>query len=194
MNRIITIGREFGSGGRTIAKQVAEKLGIPCFDSELLVRIAEESGFDEKFVSERGDTMSLSTVISRGLSGQGYYNYLNTDDHLWEVQRKVICELAEKESCVIVGRCADYILRDKADCLNVFIYADMEKRAERIVNVYGESSDAPIKRLKKKDKNRKAFYEYHTDVRWGDTHTYDICLDSSELGIEKCVEIIASLY
>ncbi len=194
MNRIITIGREFGSGGRTIAKQVAEKLGIPCFDSELLVRIANESGFDEKFVSERGDTMSLSTVISRGLSSQGYYNYLNTDDHLWEVQRKVICELAEKESCVIVGRCADYILRDKANCLNVFIYADMDKRAERIVNVYGESADAPIKRLKKKDKNRKAFYEYHTDVRWGDTHTYDICLDSGELGIDKCVEIIASLY
>jgi cytidylate kinase len=110
------------------------------------------------------------------------------------MQRKVILELAQKEPCIIVGRCADYILKDKMDCLRVFIYADMEKRAERIVKVYGENNESPEKRLRDKDKRRSAFYYYHTDVKWGDVHNYHICLDSGELGLEKCADMICELY
>ena len=194
MNKIITIGREFGSGGRTIAKMAAEKLGIPCYDNDLLLKIAEESGFDKNFVAEKGENSSLSSVIAQGLSGWNGYGNMNAEDYLWQAQRKVILELAKQEPCIIVGRCADYILKDRADCLRVFIYADMEKRAERIVSVYGESKESPEKRLKNKDKRRSAFYYYHTDMEWGNVHNYHICLDSGLLGFDKCIDIICSLY
>ena len=103
-------------------------------------------------------------------------------------------ELAAKESCVIVGRCADYILKDKADLLKVFIHADIEKRAKRIVEVYGESDESPEKRLLDKDKRRKAFYQFYTDLEWGNVNNYHLALDSGEIGIEKCIDIICSLY
>ena len=122
-NRIITISRQFGSGGRTIGKNLAEKLGIPCYDSELIHKIALESGFAEKYIKTAGEYVPdgfLSSVLSTRA-----YSPTN-EDYLWEIQYKIISELAEKESCVIVGRCADYILREKADCLNVFIYACTE--------------------------------------------------------------------
>lgn len=195
MNRIITIGREFGSGGRTIAKMTGERLGIPVYDSELLTKIAQESGLAEDYVADRGEHVSLSGLIARGLSGFGGYQQPTAEDYLWAVQRKVILELAEKEPCVLVGRCADYILRDKADCLRVFIYADMKYRAERIVSVYQDvSHDPPEKRLRGKDKRRGAFYSLHTDMTWGDPHNYHICLDSGTLGFERCRDILCSLY
>lgn len=194
MKKIITIGREFGSGGRTIGKMIAEKLGIPCYDYELLLKIAEESGLSEQFIQERSENTSVSNIVARGLSGLGKHSYTNTEDYLWQIQKKVITDIATNESCVIVGRCADYLLRDKADCLRVFIYADKKKRAERIVNVYGERKDSPEKRIKDKDKRRSTFYYLHTDMEWGNVHNYHICLDSGELGIERCVEIISSLY
>ncbi len=131
-NRIITISREFGSGGRTIGKKVAEKLGIPCYDGELLQKIAEESGFAEEYVKDAGEYVLsgfLSTVFSNRTLGP------TNGDRLWQLQFDLITDLAKKGPCVIVGRCADYILRDKADCLRVFIHASMEYRAERIVKV-----------------------------------------------------------
>lgn len=194
MNKIITIGREFGSGGRTIAKLTAERLRIPCYDYKLLQKIAEESGFDKNFVAEKGENSSLNSIIAKGLSGWNGYGNMNAEDYLWQAQRKVILNLAEQESCIIVGRCADYILKDRADCLRVFIHANMEKRAERIVSVYGERKESPEKRLKNKDKRRSAFYYYHTDMEWGNVHNYHICLDSGLLGFEKCIDIICSLY
>ncbi|MFQ9515107.1 MAG: AAA family ATPase [Eubacterium sp.] len=194
MNKIITIGREFGSGGRTIAKMTAEKLNIPCYDSELLTKIAEDSGFDKNFVEENGENTSLNSVIAKGLSGWNGYANKSADDYLWQSQKKVILDIANKESCIIVGRCADFILKEKADCLSVFIHADMEKRAKRIVSVYGESDESPEKRLKDKDKRRSAFYYYHTDMKWGDVHNYHVALDSGVLGFEKCVDIITALY
>lgn len=194
MNKIITIGREFGSGGRTIAKKTAEKLNIPCYDSELLTKIAEESGFAKDFVEEKGENTSFNSIIAKGLSGWSGYTNKSAEDYLWQAQRKVILDIADKESCIIVGRCADYILKGKADCISVFIHADLDKRAKRIVSVYGESNESPEKRLKDKDKRRSAFYYYHTDMKWGDVHNYQVALDSGELGIEKCVDIIAGLY
>lgn len=194
MKKIITIGREFGSGGRTIGKLTAEKLGIACYDSELLLKIAEESGLSEEFVREKSENTSYSNLVARGLAGLGKLSYTNTSDYLWQIQKKVICGLAEKENCVVIGRCADYLLRDKADCLRVFIYADKKKRADRIVSIYGEKKEPPEKRIKDKDKNRSTFYYLNTDMKWGDIHNYHICLDSGKLGLEKCADIVSTIY
>ena len=119
---------------------------------------------------------------------------LTNQDKLWSIQCRVIEELAQKGPCVIVGRCADYILRGKADCLNVFIHASMEKRAERIVNEYGERKERPEQRLKDKDKRRAAYHRFYTDMKWGHAQNYHVCLDSGELGIGRCVELISQLY
>lgn len=192
-NRIITISREFGSGGRTIGKEVAAQLGIPCYDHELIEKIAEKSGFAKEYVKERGEYTPSSSWLANALSGRDFNGHSHQDD-LWNAQRAVILDLAKKESCVIVGRCADHILADEADCLTVFIHASMEKRAERIVRVYGEGGESPEKRLKDKDKRRKAYYQLYTDTEWGIAKNYHIALDSGVLGIEKCVEIIAGLY
>ena len=193
MNKVITISREFGSGGRTIGRAVAEKLGIPCYDAELIEKIADKSGFAMGYVKENHDGNSERGWLGTVLAGRDYYGESN-QDYLWKVRRQVILEIAEKESCVIVGRCADYILRDKADLLTVFIHAPLEARAERIVNVYGEKDESPEKRLRDKDKRRKSYYHFYTDMEWGHASHYDICLDSHSIGIERCVEMIASLY
>ena len=159
-SRIITISRQFGSGGRTIGKETAAKLGIPCYDQELIERIAVESGFSEEFVSQRGEDASHANWLASALSGRDF-NGRSTQDDLWIAQRKVILNLAEQGPCVIVGRCADYILKDKADCLTAFIHADLEKRAERIVRQYGERAETPEKRLRDKDKRRAAYYQFY---------------------------------
>lgn len=190
-NRIITISREFGSGGRTIGKRTAEKLGIPCYDAELIQKIAEESGFAADYIKEEGEYAAggwFAPVLSNRSMGP------TNQDRLWSIQRKVILELAEKESCVIVGRCADYILKGRADCLNVFIHADMEHRAERIVKEYGEREETPEQRLRDKDKRRSAYHRFYTDMKWGCAQNYHLCLDSGALGIDKCVEILVELY
>ena len=165
-NRIITISREFGSGGRTVGKQAAQKLSIPCYDQELIEKIAEESGFAPAYIKEQGEYVVRAGWLSNALAGR-FSNGLTTQDQLWLLQRKVILELAEKGPCVIVGRCADYILREEADCLTAFIHADMEKRAQRIVQVYGEREESPEKRLRDKDKRRAAYYQMYTDMAWG---------------------------
>lgn len=189
-NRVITISREFGSGGRTIGKKVAEKLNIPCYDNELIQKIAVESGFDKNYIANAGEDAArgfLSALSNRAFGP-------NNEDYLWKVQYKTITELAEKGPCVIVGRCADYILRDTADCLKVFIHADTSFRAERIVKVYGERDASPEQRLKEKDKRRAAYRRFYTDLKWGRAQNYDVALDSGRLGIDTCVEIIARLY
>lgn len=192
-NRVITISRQFGSGGRTIGKEVAAKLGIHCYDADLIERIAEESGFAESFVRERGEYTPNGGWLSRAFSDRDAYGHSIQDD-LWIVQQRIIIDLAEKESCVIVGRCADYLLRDKADCLRVFIHSDMETRAKRIVEQYGERDDKPEKRLRDKDKRRAAYYQFYTDMKWGLATNYHISLDSGALGLAKCVQMIVDLY
>ena len=192
-NRIITISREFGSGGRTVGKQAAQKLSIPCYDQELIEKIAEESGFAPAYIKEQGEYVVRAGWLSNALAGR-FSNGLTTQDQLWLLQRKVILELAEKGPCVIVGRCADYILREEADCLTAFIHADMEKRAQRIVQVYGEREESPEKRLRDKDKRRAAYYQMYTDMAWGDARHYHVALDSGALGIEKCVSILTGRY
>ena len=192
-HRIITISREFGSGGRTIGREVAAKLGIPCYDQELIEKIAEESGLSKEYVTERGEYFAHSSFLGNALAERDRNGHSLQDD-LWAVQVKVIQNLAAQGPCVIVGRCADYILRDEADCLTVFIHSDMEHRAKRIVEQYGERSDTPEKRLKDKDKRRAAYYQFYTDRKWGVVQNYHITLDSGELGIEQCVEILVKIY
>ena len=190
-NKVITISREFGSGGRTIGKKVAEALGIPCYDRELLQKIAEESGFNPSYVEDAGeDTVGgfLSAALSNRASGP------NNADYLWTIQYRIISELAEKGPCVIVGRCADYILRDKADCLRVFIHADPAFRANRIVQVYGEREESPEQRIREKDKRRAAYHRFSTDMQWGQAKNYDLTLNSGTLGIDTCARILQRLY
>ena len=190
-NRVITISREFGSGGRTIGKRVAAELALPCYDNELLQKIAAESGFQESYIKETGED-APGGFLSNAFSHRGFSP--NNADYLWQIQYRIISELAEKGPCVIVGRCADYILRDKADCLRVFIHADLEFRAQRIVQEYGEREESPQQRLRDKDKRRAAYHRFYTDMKWGRAQNYDITLNSGTLGLDQCVKIITSLY
>ena len=193
MNRVITISRQFGSGGRTIGRQVAEKLGIPCYDQELIEQLAEKSGFTKEYIKEHSEYTERGGWLANALSGRAAGGMTN-QDHIWVAPRELSLELAAKGPCVRVGRCADFILQGQADCLNVFIHASMENRAERIVTMYGERDDAPEKRLRDKDKRRKAYYQFYTDTEWGRAENYHVALDSGALGIEKCVELIVNLY
>lgn len=192
-SRVITISREFGSGGRTIGKDVAAKLGIPCYDSEIIEKITAKTGFAKEYVEKFGEYTVTDNLYDNALAGRTYDGRSDADK-LWLAQKEVITNLANEGPCVIVGRCADYILQDIADCLTVFIHASDEQRAERIVSVYGQREEAPAERLHEKDKKRKAYYELYTDTSWGDPDNYALCLDSGKLGIEKCVNIISELY
>ena len=189
-NRIITISREFGSGGRTIGKLVAEHLNIKCYDAELIQKLAVQSGFDESYIKEAGE-YAPGGFLTSAFTDRSFGP--TNEDRLWKMQYQIIRDLAEKEPCVIVGRCADYILRDRADCQRGFIHADMKFRADRIVRVYGERENSPEARLKEKDKHRAAYYRFYTDMKWGDAANYHIALDSGVIGIEKCAEIMESL-
>lgn len=191
--KIVTISRQFGSGGRTIGKDLAAKLGIECYDGEIIAKTAEMSGFAEDYIKQHGEYSAHTSWIGRALTTVGNSG-MSIQDEIWIAQRQVILELAEKGPCVIVGRCADYILRERDDVLKVFIHADDKARAERIVQKYGESSDKPEKRLKDKDKRRISYYRYYTDSEWGVAKNYHISLDSGKLGLDKCVEIIADIY
>lgn len=189
MIKIITISREFGSGGRTIGKKVAAKLGIPCYDKDLIEKIAAETGYAKDFIEDESEYAPNSNSFAYMFIGRGPDGLANVDK-IWIAQTKVIKELAEKEACVIVGRCADYVLRERKDCLNVFVYADKKVRAERIVKQYGESSVEPEKRLADKDKKRKLNYKYFTEQEWGKRQNYHLSIDSGFLGIEKSVALI----
>lgn len=192
--KIITISREFGSGGRTIGHLVAEQLGIPFYDGKLVEEIATHSGFAPKFVEEHSEHSPSRSVFSYAFAPQGVpgvMNGLSTADYLWNAQCNVILDLAEKGPCVIVGRNADYILKDRPDALHVFTSADLEFRAKRIVELYGERSDkSPEDRLNDKDKRRRVNYQHYTGRSWGQSQNYDICLRTSTIGIEESAKII----
>lgn len=195
--RIITISREFGSGGHSIGKIVAEDLGLPFYDQELLEKIAVETGFSEKFVRETAEyataknSLLFNLVMNRSLNVR---TELSPADTIYLAQKKIIENLAEKESCVIVGRCSDYILRERDDCLNVFIYSDLEDRSKRVLERYGDSGKPIHKRLADKDSRRKVYYAHYTDQTWGNPQNYDLCLNSGALGEKTCVKIISDIF
>ena len=191
--RILTISREFGSGGRTVGRMAATALHIPCYDQEILEELAKKSGFTQGYIREQGEYAAHAGWLSNALASR-FSDGLTSQDRLWVLQRELILELAEKGPCVIVGRCADFIFREKADCLTAFIHADMAFRAKRIVEVYGQRQDSPEKRLQDKDRRRAAYYQFYTDTRWGQARNYHIALDSGVLGIDRCAELLAELY
>ena len=194
--KVITISREFGSGGRTIAKAVAERLGYNFYDKALVDRIANESGYSKDFVERRGEdaTSTSSFLFNLSRSGSGGYDGISgISDKLYVIQHNIIKRLPEEGSCVIVGRGSDYILKDYENALHVFIFADMRFKAARIVDLYGERDDVPEKRLEEKDKKRKVYYKNYTGRIWGMSSNYDICLNSGKLGIENCIDIIVNL-
>lgn len=193
---IITISRQFGSGGRTVGHLVAEKLGIPFYDKELVEQIAVESGFAPKFVEEHGEHSPGRSLFSYAFAPQGVpgvMNGLSTADFLWNIQCSAILQLAEKGPCVIVGRNADYILKDREDCLHTYIHADKAFRADRIVRLYGESEKSPEARLNEKDKRRSVNYQHYTGRTWGAADNYDICLNTATIGVEEAADMIVAL-
>lgn len=193
MYKVIVISRQFGSGGRTIGKLTAEKLGIPCYDKEIIEKVSQNCGFAKDFVESQGEYANHRTWLGRALEGSNRFEGMNNQDKIWVEQRKFILEVSQNP-CVIVGRCADSILKDRQDVLKVFIHADDCSRAERIVKLYGEKADKPEKRLKDKDKRRAAYYKCYTDAEWGVASNYHIALDSGKLGVEKCAELFAHIF
>lgn len=193
-NRIVTISREFGSGGRTVGKKLAQKLQIPCYDQEIIEKIAAESGFAEDYIRDRSEYSPHTSWIANAFSERSFSG-VNNQDAIWMLQRKIILDLAGHRAPVSLWAAVpDYILRNVADCLRVFIHADFDKRAERIVEVYGETDVPTEKRLRDKDKRRAAYYQFYTDTKWGLAQNYHISLDSGTIGIDRCVELLADLY
>ena len=194
---IITIARQYGSGGRTVGKMLAKRLGIPFYDKELVDEVAKQSGFHADFIKEAGEyaPVSSSFLFSIAVSPNplSTMHTMSMADQLFVYQTNVIRNLAEKGPCVIVGRCADYILREREDALHVFIHADMAYRAERIVRLYGETKQTPDKRLAEKDNKRKVYYKHYTNRNWGDAQNYHLCLNSGLIGIDKCTDIIVDV-
>lgn len=192
MKRIITISRQFGSGGHSIAKAVAERMGIAFYDNNLITEVAKQSGLSEEFIRENEEYASHSSsfLYQLAMSTAGTYGYPSVYQKLYEAQTKVIEEIANKESCVIVGRCADYILKNREDCLHVFIHADNEHRAKHILEKYGPTEKTTAQRIKDKDNKRRNYYRFHTDREWGVAANYHLSLDSGALGEALCVELI----
>ena len=194
-NKIITIGRQFGSGGREVGQKLAEKLGIPFYDKELLKIAARDSGICEELFEnfdEKPTNSFLYTLVMDPYSlGFGTSGELPLNHKVFLAAFDTIKSIAEKDgTCVFVGRCADYALRDYSNVVNAFIYADIDDRIKRIAKKY-ELTDAKAKDLiRKEDKSRASYYNYYTSKRWGEMKGYDICLNSSQFGIDNCVDML----
>lgn len=189
---IITISREFGSGGRAIGEAVAKRLNYQYYDKDIIAKVAKETGFSEEFVAKSGEYANSKNIFAYAFTGRDS-NGMSIDDYVFNAQRKIILDIAEKGNCVIVGRCADYILRERDDVLNVFIIGETEKKIERIKSMYSVNESEAKKLIKDTDKKRSINYNYYTDQVWGKSHNYAITLNSSILGMDKCVEIIEGL-
>ncbi|MBQ4105729.1 MAG: cytidylate kinase-like family protein [Clostridia bacterium] len=193
---IITIARQFGSGGREIGKALSEKLGIPYYDKELISLAAKESGMDAEVfnnVDERA-TNSLLYSLSMGLYSFGNsfsaMGDLPVNDRLYILQHKIIKKLAEDGPCVIVGRCADYVLKDRDNCINLFIHANMDYRKKRAIEIHGVDKARAEQIVNKTDKVRANYYSFYSGQKWGLAQNYDLCIDSSKLTTEQAVELV----
>lgn len=188
--KIITVSREFGSGGRYIGRLVAETLGISFYDKELIAKVAEKTGLTKEYIEKKSEYSPSKSIFAYGLVVRNSTGE-SLEDFLYTAQRKLILELAEEEDCVIIGRCADYILRDHPRRLNVFICSTPEDKIARIQTYLGGGSEAEAKQMMKEmDKKRKINYNYYTDYKWGDARHYSMVLNSGELGLDRCVDLI----
>ncbi len=191
--KIITISREFGSGGRFIGEEVAKQLGIAYYDKDIIAKVAKESGLAKEFIEQKGELAPTKSIFAYSFVGRTASG-ISVEDYLYQIQREVIESLADKGPCVIIGRNADSILKDREDCLNVFIYGDEADKMKRIGKLYSKNDDEAKKLLGDVDKKRAVHYKYHTDREWGKAQNYSICLNSSVLGYDKCMEFIKELY
>ena len=187
--RIITISREFGSGGRFIGEEVAKKLGIAYYDKNIISQIAEKSGLSPEYIQESAELSPKKGLLAYALAGRDITGK-SVEDIVYEVQRNVILELAEKEPCVIIGRNADFILKDRDDVLNVFIHGDMPEKIKRITGLYNVKEKEVVKMMADTDKRRRTNYNFYTDQNWGKASNYTLCLNSSQLGYDRCEMII----
>ena len=196
---VITIARQYGSGGRTVGKMLAERLGISFYDKQIIQMASDESGIDVKLFGkvEAGDKVKTSlfgnkeSIYKGGLHQPGSKDFIS-DENLFNYQAKIIRDLAKEESCVIIGRCADYVLKDYPNVLSVFIHAPKEYCLEGAAKKHSMSPKELERFINKTDKHRAEYYKYHTGREWTDARNYDLCLDSSKLGYERCVDEIIS--
>ena len=187
--RIITISREFGSGGRFIGEEVAKKLGIAYYDKNIIGQIAEKSGLSPEYIQENAELSPKKGLFAYAFSGRDITGK-SVEDMVYETQRNIILGLAEKEPCVIIGRNADYILQDRDDVLNVFIHGDMPEKIKRITGLYNVKEKEAVKMMADTDKRRRTNYNFYTDQNWGKASNYTLCLNSSQLGYDRCEMII----
>lgn len=187
--RIITISREFGSGGRFIGEEVAKKLGMAYYDKEVINQIAEQSGLAPEFVQNSAELSPRNGIFAYAFSGRDITGK-SVEDMVYEAQQKVILEIAEKEDCVIIGRNADFILRNRSDVFNVFVHGNMPEKIRRICKLYDVTESEAAKMITDTDKRRMANYNFYTEQKWGMACNYTLSLNSSQLGYEKCMQII----
>lgn len=197
-NTIITIGRQFGSGGHEIAQGLAEQLSISFYDKEIIVEAAKKSGLNENLFKHAEEQTVSSFLYSVALGAYTPANsltgmpYMNINETIFQEQSKVISDLASRGSCVIVGRCADYILKDRPECYRIFMYADMPARVERIQKLYQLDAKKAEDLIVKTDKKRANFYHYYTGQKWNDLQNYDLCINSAKVGVSGAIETILS--
>lgn len=185
---IITISREYGSGGRYIGRLVADKLGIKFYDKDFVIELSKQTGLSEKFIENNEQKRNALDALNNG-----YYFSLSNSDELFVKESELIKEIAQKESCVIIGRCSDYILKDFDNVVNIFIYSDMNSKVKRAVEQYGINLKDAEKEIKNIDKQRSNHYKHYTGQKWGETTNYDLCLNSDALGVENAAEIICNI-
>ena len=196
-NKIYTIGREFGSGGREVGEKLAAKLGIKLYDKELLQQAAKDSGFCEEMFEnhdEKPTNSFLYSLVMDTYSVSGYsaapFLDMPLNHKVFLAQFETIKKIAEKEPCVIVGRCADYALSDNPDCINVFIHADLDVRIKNVSRNLNITENKARDIINKTDKQRASYYNYYTSKKWGDSKSYNLSLDAGKLGTDNCVEMI----
>lgn len=187
--RIITISREFGSGGRFIGEEVAKKLGIAYYDKSIINEIAEKSGLSPEYIQENAELSPKRGLFAYAFAGRDITGK-SVEDIVYEAQRKVILDLAKKEPCVIIGRNADYILKDRDDVLNVFIHGNMPEKIQRIRRLYHVGEQEAAKMITETDKRRMTNYNFYTERKWGKASNYTLCLNSSQIGYDRCEKII----
>ena len=197
-NYIITIGRQLGSGGKQIGKILSQKLDIPCYDKELIRLASKESGLGMEFfeeMDEKSQHRFFSTFFQfrSGVMGNTTVNYLQNET-LFKIQSDVIRSLAERESCIFVGRCADYILRENPRCINIFISADLEDRIRNVSQIMQIEEKEASNFINEMDKKRAGYYNYYSYKTWGISTSYHLCINSSLLGIEETANFILSYF
>jgi len=190
----ITIGRQLGSGGKLIGMQLSHRLNIPCYDKELIQLASRESGVGKEFFEKFDEKNSYSFFgkyfgFRSGFMGYNETNYL-CNETLFKIQSDVIRDLTEKEPCIFIGRCADYILRDIPNCMKIFVSANMEDRIRRVMQNEKFSEKEAKTHIEQSDKKRSAYYNYYSNKVWGIATSYDLCFNSSFLSIDEIVELI----